>query len=258
MNNDPINDSDLLASLGHDLRAAVIGANGGLGAAFVHTLSQAPNASRTFALSRRSAKEGFDPIVTEHTIDLIDEFTVEGAAKHIRAECKSLHLVIVATGVLHRDETIQPEKTWRHLDRDVLSEVFATNTVGPALAMKHFLPLLARDRKAVFALLSARVGSISDNRLGGWYAYRASKAALNMLIKTASVELARVNPSALCIGLHPGTVATALSEPFQSGVPEGKLFSPDFSARSLLSVIDTLTPENSGDVFAWDGQRIPS
>ena len=110
---------------------------------------------------------------------------------------------------------------------------------------------------AVFAALSARVGSIQDNQLGGWHAYRASKAALNMLLKTLSIELARRNPTALCVGLHPGTVDTRLSEPFQRGVPEGKLFSPRRSARCLLNVLDRLSPEQSGQVFAWDGQPIP-
>jgi len=134
---------------------------------------------------------------------------------------------------------------------------YRINAIGPALVAKHFLPLLTRERKAMFAALSARVGSIEDNQLGGWHAYRASKAALNMLLKTLSIELARQNPTAICVGLHPGTVDTRLSEPFQRGVPEGKLFSPQKSARHLLNVFDTLSPEQSGQIFAWDGQRIP-
>jgi len=134
---------------------------------------------------------------------------------------------------------------------------YRINAIGPALVAKHFLPLLTRERKAMFAALSARVGSIEDNQLGGWHAYRASKAALNMLLKTLSIELARQNPTAICVGLHPGTVDTRLSGPFQRGVPEGKLFSPQKSARHLLNVLDTLSPEQSGQIFAWDGQRIP-
>lgn len=128
----------------------------------------------------------------------------------------------------------------------------------PALVAKHFLPLLARDRKSVFAALSARVGSISDNQLGGWHAYRASKAALNMLLRTFAIELARRNPRAVCVGLHPGTVDTGLSAPFQANVPEGKLFTPDFAAARLLEVVDRLKPDDSGHVFAWDGQLIPA
>jgi NAD(P)-dependent dehydrogenase (short-subunit alcohol dehydrogenase family) len=138
-----------------------------------------------------------------------------------------------------------------------METAFRLNTIGPALVAKHFLPLLAKDRKSVFAAISARVGSIEDNHLGGWYAYRASKAALNMVIKTLSIELARRNTNALCVGLHPGTVDTPLSTPFQSGVPEAKLFSAARSARHLLTVLDNLTPENSGCLYAWDGSQIP-
>ena len=122
---------------------------------------------------------------------------------------------------------------------------------------KHFLPLMPRDRRAVFAALSARVGSIGDNRLGGWHSYRASKAALNMILKNLSIELARTHPQAVVAGLHPGTVDTALSVPFQKGVAADKLFTADYSASRLLAVLDGLTPADSGGVFAWDGARIP-
>jgi len=138
-----------------------------------------------------------------------------------------------------------------------MERAFRINTIGPALVAKHFLPLLSKDRKAVFAALSARVGSISDNRLGGWHAYRASKAALNMMIRTLSIELARQKPKALCVGLHPGTVDTDLSKPFQARVAKDKLFSPAHSARCLLTVLDGLGPEENGGVFAWDGGRVP-
>ena len=132
------------------------------------------------------------------------------------------------------------------------------NATGPALFAKHFLPLLARDRKAAFAALSARVGSISDNALGGWYAYRASKAALNMLIRSLSIELARRSPQALCVGLHPGTVDTPLSVPFRGAVPDGQLFSPDHAAVCLLDVLDGLSPLDTGGVFDWAGQSVPA
>ena len=137
-------------------------------------------------------------------------------------------------------------------------QLFAVNAIGPALVAKHFLPLLPRHGRSVFASISARVGSIEDNRLGGWYSYRASKAALNMLLKTYSIELKRRAPSAICVGLHPGTVDTALSKPFQGGVAPGKLFSPTQSAAYLLRVIDGLTPADNGAVFAWDGSQIPA
>ncbi len=246
-----------LTSFGDDFRAAVIGASGGIGGGFLRALVDAPATDRVFALSRSGKAPAEAPTVTPLRLDIEDETSIAAAAAGIREAVGSLHLVVVATGILHRGPDLKPEKTWRHLDADALTRVFRVNTVGPALVAKHFLPLLARDRKAALATLSARVGSISDNRLGGWHSYRASKAALNMLIKTFAIELARVNPSALCIGLHPGTVDSALSDPFQANVPTGKLFSADYSARSLLNVIDTLTPQHSGLLFAWDGQPIP-
>jgi NAD(P)-dependent dehydrogenase (short-subunit alcohol dehydrogenase family) len=149
-----------------------------------------------------------------------------------------------------------PEKTLRELDAEVMAHVLAINTIGPAMVAKHFLPRMRPGTKSVFAVLSARVGSISDNRLGGWYSYRASKAALNMLLKTLAIEHARRFPASIVAGLHPGTVATPLSAPFQQRVPEGKLFTPDFAAERLLAVIDGLEVSDSGSVFAWDGSRI--
>ncbi len=134
---------------------------------------------------------------------------------------------------------------------------FEINTIGPALIAKHVLPWLPRDRRAVFAALSARVGSIGDNRLGGWYSYRASKAALNQIIRTLSIELAAKHPLAICVGLHPGTVDTALSKPFQTGVPESKLTGPAIAAAHLLYVISRLTPQDSGKVFDWRGEAVP-
>ncbi len=163
--------------------------------------------------------------------------------------------MIVASGYLHQDGN-GPEKDWRHLSAEELARNFAINATGPALVAKHFLPLLTEEGRSGFAALSARVGSISDNGLGGWYSYRASKAALNMIIRTLSVELARKKPEAFCVGLHPGTVDTGLSEPFQRNVPEGKLFTPDFAASKLLDTLGKLGPEDSGRCFAWDGQEI--
>jgi NAD(P)-dependent dehydrogenase (short-subunit alcohol dehydrogenase family) len=163
--------------------------------------------------------------------------------------------VIVATGRLH-GYGLQPEKSMRALEADALMESYRINAIGPALIAKHVLPKLPRDRKSVFAALSARVSSISDNRSGGWHAYRASKAALNMLIRNDAIELAVRNPKAVCVTLHPGTVDTDMSKPFQSHVPNEKLFSPDISARHLLGVINDLTPEQTGRLIAWDGRII--
>jgi NAD(P)-dependent dehydrogenase (short-subunit alcohol dehydrogenase family) len=168
-----------------------------------------------------------------------------------------VRLVIIATGALQGPGFPQPEKTYRALDPAALMESFRLNTVGPALVAKHLLPLMAPRGKTVFAALSARVGSIGDNRAGGWHAYRASKAALNMILRNLAIETARRNPHAICVGLHPGTVDTGLSRPFQRGLAEGQLFTPETSARHLLTVIDALTPADSGRVLAWDGQTVP-
>jgi NAD(P)-dependent dehydrogenase (short-subunit alcohol dehydrogenase family) len=151
-----------------------------------------------------------------------------------------------------------PEKSIRHLDMGWLETVMRVNAFGPILAAKHFLPLMPRTRKTVFAALSARVGSITDNHLGGWHGYRASKAALNMFLKTAAIEYARSHKQASVIGLHPGTVATPLSRPYQKGIPEDKLFTPDYATRKLLDVIENVTPKETGQIFAWDGSVIPA
>jgi NAD(P)-dependent dehydrogenase (short-subunit alcohol dehydrogenase family) len=158
--------------------------------------------------------------------------------------------------MLH-DELQRPERSMRELDADKLARSFLINTIAPALVAKHVLPRLPRDRRAVFAVLGARVGSIGDNRTGGWHGYRASKAALVMLVKTLSIELKRTHPQAICVALHPGTVDTPMSKPFQGNVAPEKLFTPEFSAERLIAVADVLTPADSGGHFAWNGARIP-
>jgi NAD(P)-dependent dehydrogenase (short-subunit alcohol dehydrogenase family) len=245
-----------LASLRDGYAAAVLGATGGLGAAFVAALAADPRCARVHALARQSATPlNPDPRIEPLTFDLLDESSIAGAAAML-APRGPLDLVLVATGVLH-DGSLQPEKSWRTLSAAALQRAFAVNAIGPALAARHLLPLLARDSKSVFAALSARVGSIADNRLGGWHAYRASKAALNMLVRTLAIELAQRNRAAICVALHPGTVDTRLSRPFQAGVPPERLMTPADSAARLLRVIDGLTPERSGTLVAWDGETIP-
>jgi NAD(P)-dependent dehydrogenase (short-subunit alcohol dehydrogenase family) len=246
----------LLNSFGTGISAAVIGATGGIGEAFADLLSECPSVENIIHLSRNRALAS-DRTAPWLPIDLEDERSIAHAASSIEREFGSLDLVIVASGILYDGDRLQPEKSWRTIESDAMERSYRINAIGPALVAKHFLPLLTAERKSVFAALSARVGSIEDNQLGGWHAYRASKAALNMILKTLSIEIARRNPSAICVGLHPGTVDTRLSEPFQRGVPEGKLFSPKTSARCLLNVLDSLSPEQSGQVFAWDGRRIP-
>jgi NAD(P)-dependent dehydrogenase (short-subunit alcohol dehydrogenase family) len=189
--------------------------------------------------------------VTSFTFDFADEASLEEAATTIAAE-GPLDLILVATGLLHRANAVRPEKSIRQLDPASLAELFHVNSIGPAIAAKHFLPHLARDGRAVMAFLSARVGSIGDNRLGGWYGYRASKAALNAFV----IEASRMNRESIVVSLHPGTVDTRLSMPFQRGLAAGQLQRAEQSADHLLQVIAQLTAEDSGGFFAWDGQRI--
>jgi NAD(P)-dependent dehydrogenase (short-subunit alcohol dehydrogenase family) len=242
-----------LTSFGTEANAVVIGATGGIGHALAEALELCPAFSRVFRMSRSQPSNANNWL----PVDIADETSIATAAAELGKTVDGIHLVIVATGILHNDDGLRPEKTWRSLDARSFETAFRVNTIGPALVAKHVLPMLAKDRKSVFAALSARVGSIDDNRLGGWHAYRASKAALNMLIKTLSIELAVRNPNALCVGLHPGTVDTDLSKPFQANVPAEKLFTPARSAAAMLNVIDGLDAKDSGGVFAWDGTRIP-
>ncbi|WP_428680436.1 SDR family oxidoreductase [Reyranella sp.] len=187
-------------------------------------------------------------------LDLTDEESIAGAARHVAGLGRDVRLIIDASGILH-DDGLSPEKSWRDLDAAQMAKAFAVNAIGPALLMKHFLPLLPRQGRSVFATLSARVGSIGDNRLGGWYSYRASKAALNQFVRTAAIELGRRQPAALCVALHPGTVATALSSPFvKAGLD---VQTPDLAAGRLLEVIERLPPGSTGGFFDHRGAPIP-
>ena len=233
-------------------RAAVIGASGGLGGALVAALGDG-GFETVHGLSRHPGPgSGRLP---SSPIDLLDEGSIAAAARTLR-EGAPLRLVIVATGLLH-DAATQPEKTMRTLDAAQLARSFAVNAIGPALLAKHVVPILPRQGRSVFAVLSARVGSIGDNRLGGWYGYRASKAALNQIVRTLAVETRRTRPEAIVVALHPGTVATTLSAPFSSAVSPERLFTPQEAARHLLRVVDGLTAEQSGGFFAWDGAPVP-
>ena len=223
---------------------AIIGASGAIGGACARRLAECYPAARVHAFARNA----------ELHIDYSDEASIASAAE-FAAQTGPLDLVLVATGVLHSANTL-PEKSLRDLSADKFTHIFAANTITPALIAKHFLPRLNRERTAVFAAISARVGSISDNQLGGWYAYRASKAALNMVIKNAAIEMSRRNKKAIVVGLHPGTVDSSLSKPFQTNVAAGKLFTPEYSAQKLIQVLENLTPEHSGCCLAWDGEII--
>ncbi|MEL6062168.1 MULTISPECIES: SDR family NAD(P)-dependent oxidoreductase [unclassified Methylobacterium] len=234
--------------------AVVIGASGGIGQALVSRLVASEAYAPIFALAR-SQPSGLQGVRTQ-AIDLGDEASIAAAAARV-GEAGPVGLVIVATGILHQDG-VSPEKTVKALDPAAMAAVFSINTIGPALIAKHFVPLLARTGRCVFAALSARVGSIEDNRLGGWYAYRASKAALNQILKTLAIEVARSRPEAIVVGLHPGTVASNLSRPFRPDPNAEGVLQPDESAGHLLRVLGTLDVQDTGGVFAWDGTRVPA
>lgn len=228
--------------------AVVIGSSGAIGGAVTSRLRSDPRFAEVIGLARHGGDDGAP------SVDLLDEPSIAAAARDVAGRGLDLRLVFDATGVLHDDE-MQPEKTWRHLDPERLARSFAVNASGPALLMKHFLPLLPRDGRALFATLSARAGSIGENAIGGWYGYRASKAALNQLVRTAAAELARGRKQALCVALHPGHVESRLSAPFGAG--GNPTFSPEEAAQKLLAVLDGLTPADTGGFFDQEGQPVP-
>lgn len=232
----------------------VLGASGAIGRALIRTLLGNENTQRVFALSRKPIASA-DARVTSLAIDVEDEDSLKHAAAGCQVE-GGVDLIVNTIGILHEGDKIRPEKGLKELEPETMARLFAVNTIGPALVIKHFSPLLARDRRAILASFSARVGSISDNQAGGWYSYRASKAALNQVIRTASIELAARRPHVICIGLHPGTVRSAMSEPFLQRYQRNEIFEPETAASALLSVLGGLTPAQTGKTFAWDGQEI--
>ncbi len=235
-------------------RVAIFGANGGIGNQFVRHYLNHPGVEQVYAFSRNKLSLDDDRL---HFIpvDVMTEASIKESLEAIGDN--KLDCVVVALGTLHDGERM-PEKQLADLSLSNLEEVFQINTFAPALIIKHIKPYLNKAERNVIGLLSARVGSISDNRLGGWYAYRASKAALNMLIKSAAIELGRSHKRSIIIGLHPGTVDTNLSKPFQGRLKEGQLFTPEQSVTQLANVIETVTQEQSGSCLAYDGSVIPA
>lgn len=246
-------------------RVMVQGAARGLGRALAEQLLRKSRVATLIATSRDSDSPGLTELargdgkrVLPLALDITDETSIQHAMEQVGAQTSALDLVIVCAGLLHdRNAGIQPEKRLADVTPDRLAAGFVVNAFGPILLLKHVEPLLTHGRRAVFASLSARVGSSADNHLGGWYTYRAAKAAQNQFTRTAAIEMRRRNQRSIVVGLHPGTTDTDLSRPFQRNVPAGKLFTPDFAASRLLAVIDGLTPDDSGGLFAWDGERIP-
>ena len=233
-------------------KVAVIGSSGAIGRAFVDHYINDLSINSIFSFSRSSI--GIDNNKVKHfSIDIENESSIENAAKSV--EEINFDEIIIASGLLHTNE-FGPEKSIKDLKADNILKVLNVNTVGPAIIGKHFLPLLNKNNKSVMAFLSARVGSISENKLGGWYAYRASKSALNQIIKTFSIELKRTNPKAIIIGLQPGTVDSELSAPFKRSVSNNKLFSAEYSVSQLLGVIERADESSSGNLISWDGEII--
>ncbi|MDD7805169.1 MAG: SDR family NAD(P)-dependent oxidoreductase [Endozoicomonas sp. (ex Botrylloides leachii)] len=223
---------------------AILGASGAIGSAFTKRLPEKYPHASIFAFSRNR----------QHRIDYSHEESLDEAAE-LSAKEKPLDLIIVANGILH-DEGLMPEKSLRDVSAEKFQRIFEVNTITPALIAKYFLPKLNKEKPSIFVALSARVGSISDNQLGGWYAYRASKSALNMIIKNAAIEVGRRNKKAIVIGFHPGTVDSALSRPFQGNIANGKLFTPEYSAERLLIIMENISPAQTGKCFAWDGKEV--
>ena len=227
-----------MTSLSVGYRALVIGGSGGIGSAISGMLADDPRVASVSTLSRST--NGFD---------LEDEASMR---RYSDALVAPFHLIVCATGALTISGS-RPEKSIRQIELSTMMRQFAVNAVGPALVLKHFAPLMANKERALILMLSARLGSISDNRLGGWISYRSSKAALNQIVKTASIELLRTHPSCVLAAMHPGTVDTSLSAPFSNGHYR---LSPQEAARCILEVANSLTPEQSGGFFAYDGSQI--
>ncbi|MGM0982350.1 MAG: SDR family NAD(P)-dependent oxidoreductase [Pseudomonadota bacterium] len=244
----------MLSRLPDDFTALVTAANGGIGGAVIDALLESDRPGRVIGVSR-SGRSHSDPRFESLALDVTEPYGL--AALEEALDATPLHLVFNAIGMLHDERLgISPEKKFDDLDAEAMSRLYHVNAITPALLLKALQPSLKGHHPALIASLSARVGSIGDNRLGGWYAYRASKAAHNMLMKTAAVELRRLNPQASIACLHPGTTDTELSRPFQARVPANKLFTTAFVAQQLLTVLNDCGPEESGIFLDWAGESV--
>ena len=233
---------------------AVIGSSGAIGNAVSKILLDDESVDSVYNFSRSISSNTSDK-ENRIYIDIESEESIKDAVKKIPQDIK-FDLIFVATGILHNENDVYPEKSIRDISAERFKKVLMINTVGPALVGKYFIPFLNKQNKNVFAFLSARVGSISDKKHGGWYSYRASKTALNQIVKNFSIEIKRSNPNSIFIGLQPGTVKSNLSKPFEKNVQSENLFTPDYSAAKLLEVIDAVTSDDSGKLYAWNGEEI--
>lgn len=247
------------------LNVAIAGASRGIGLGFVRHLLGDNRVTRLYASYRtpataaellQLARESGDRLVCV-PVELTEETQVANWVEKMQQDCDRLHLVVNCAGILHDGADFQPEKSLRQIDEEGLLRYFQVNSLPSVFLAKHLMPLFRHGDRSVFASISAKVGSIGDNYLGGWYGYRASKAALNMLMKTTAIEYSRRCPQTLVALLHPGTTDTDLSAPFQRNVPPEKLFPVERTVTQLMGVIEGLTAEDSGRFFSWDGSQLP-
>ena len=235
------------------MRVIVIGANSGIAQELIQTLIDNEDVSEWISTRNSPAIEHHK--IRHSYVDIEDEQQIADWVQDMKEAKFQPNLILNCLGILHTNE-FGPEKTWRHLDYDVMKKVFAINAFAVPMLGRYLIPLISRNERVIFLSFSARVGSISDNRLGGWYSYRASKAAHNMFVKTLSIEAKFKYPHFCIASYHPGTVDTKLSKPFTKRYPAEKLFSPSRAVQEVMNVISTLEAENSGEFFAWDGSSI--
>lgn len=244
------------------IQALVVGANRGIGLGFVQQLLGHSQVERVFATHRRAISPELEAVVktTDRVrlvpMDITVEAEIAAGIAQIQQQTPRLHFVVYCVGFLH-EGAIQPEKSLQQIQSDHLLRYFQVNSIGAVLLAKHLLPLLKHSEPSILAAISAKVGSIGDNQLGGWYGYRASKAALNMLMHNTAIEYSRKSPKTIVALLHPGTTDTQLSQPFQRGVPPEKLFPVERTVTQLFNVIDSLDLADSGQFFSWDGSPLP-
>ena len=246
------------------LNAFIVGASRGIGLGFVRKALQNSQYTKIFATYRQesSADELFtlqqqneDRLICLQ-VDITQESQIAAAVEQISQIVDRLHLVIYCVGILHEGE-FQPEKSLKQIDAENLLYYFQINSIGAVLLAKHIMPLLRHRDRNIFASISAKVGSIGDNYLGGWYGYRASKSALNMFLRTTAIEYSRRCRQTIVVALHPGTTDTGLSQPFQKNVPPEKLFPVEKTVNLLWTVMENLDIKDSGQFFSWDGTQLP-